>query len=170
MPAPGLPALGLLVLVTLLAWRLYARVRRLVGRQRASRVRPWITLAVFPAFLALFAWLTGSAEQLAWLGAALLAGAALGVYGLRRTRFEATSQGLFYTPSAHLGIALSALLAGRILYRLVELYLEGSGAFFGAPFVRSPLTLAIFGLLAGYYMTYAIGLVRWRHAVQRGLR
>jgi len=29
-------------------------------------------------------------------------------------------------------------------------------------FTRSPLTLAIFGLLAGYYKAYAIGLLRWR--------
>jgi hypothetical protein len=29
-------------------------------------------------------------------------------------------------------------------------------------FTRSPLTLLIFGVLAGYYMTYAVGLLRWR--------
>jgi hypothetical protein len=29
-------------------------------------------------------------------------------------------------------------------------------------FARSPLTLCVFGLLAGYYIAYAIGLVRWR--------
>ncbi len=30
---------------------------------------------------------------------------------------------------------------------------------------NSPLTLAIFGTLAGYYVTYAIGLLRWRARV-----
>jgi hypothetical protein len=29
-------------------------------------------------------------------------------------------------------------------------------------FTRSPLTLAIIGLVAGYYSTFAIGLLRWR--------
>jgi hypothetical protein len=29
-------------------------------------------------------------------------------------------------------------------------------------FATSPLTLFIFGLLAGYYMTYAFGLLAWR--------
>ncbi len=33
--------------------------------------------------------------------------------------------------------------------------------------MRSPLTLAVFGLIAGYYMTYALGLVRWRNLVLR---
>jgi hypothetical protein len=32
-------------------------------------------------------------------------------------------------------------------------------------FARSPLTLAVFGLLAGYYIGYAIGLMRWRARV-----
>jgi len=29
----------------------------------------------------------------------------------------------------------------------------------------SPLTMAIFGTLAGYYVSYAIGLLRWRAQV-----
>ena len=37
-------------------------------------------------------------------------------------------------------------------------------------FAASPLTLGIFGLLAGYYVTYAIGLVRWRLGVERDAR
>ena len=32
-------------------------------------------------------------------------------------------------------------------------------------FARSPLTLAIFGTLAGYYVAYAIGLIRWARRV-----
>jgi hypothetical protein len=31
--------------------------------------------------------------------------------------------------------------------------------------LQSPLTLAIFGLLAGYNTAYAIGLLRWRRGV-----
>ena len=34
-------------------------------------------------------------------------------------------------------------------------------------FAASPLTLAIFGLLAGYYVTYAIGLINWRKRVEQ---
>lgn len=156
---PSLPTVGLLFLLPLIAWRLYARFRRLVGRQRLSRVRPWITLSVFPLLTLLLAYVAG-ARLSAWLVAGLGAGALLGAYGLRRTRFERTATDFFYTPNAHLGIALSLLFAGRLLYRLVELYLAASGNTLPAPFGRSPLTLAIFGLLAGYYVAYAIGLVR----------
>ena len=82
-----------------------------------------------------------------------------------------TPQGLFYTPNAHLGIAVSLLFTGRIIYRLVEVYALGETMRGGnSDFVRSPLTMAVFGVLAGYYIVYAIGLVRWRSRVLRAKR
>ena len=162
----------LLVVAPLLIWRLYSRIRRMIGRQRLSRVRPWITVILFPLLVLLLA----SAayvrpERLLWLAGGLAAGGLLAVYGLRRTRFEATAQGLFYTPHAHLGIALSLLLVGRILYRLVQVYYVGSTAPSGtSDFARSPATLAVFGVLAGYYTAYAVGLLRWRDRVIREKR
>lgn len=87
----------------------------------------------------------------------------LGRFGLSKTRFEATPEGLFYTPNVHLGIALSLLFVARIIYRLVEVYVRDPSVPHGIDdFARSALTLAVFGLLAGYYIIYAIGLVRWR--------
>jgi hypothetical protein len=156
--------------VALVAWRLYARVRRMVGRQTLSRVRPWVTVVVFPVLIA--ALLLGSAAHpfnALTLLAGVGVGVALGVYGLRLTTFEATPQALFYTPNAHLGIALSLLMLGRVAYRMAQLYglVDSASAAAAAPteFFRSPLTLAIFGTLAGYYATYAIGLLRWRARV-----
>ena len=164
--APSLLTVGILVLV---AWRVYARIRRMVGRQRLSRVRPWITLTVFSLIIALFTLSTFvHPERLVWFIVALACGGALSVYGLKLTTFEVTPQGLFYTPNAHLGIALSVLFVARIVYRLIEIYGFGTAPQIGSlDFVRSPLTLAIFGLLAGYYIGYAIGLLRWRFAVRR---
>jgi hypothetical protein len=163
----------LLVLLPLIGWRIYARFRRMVGRQRLSRVRPWITLAIFPLLILLlgFAAAMTHVERLGWLGAGLGLGAMLGVYGLNKTRFEPTPQGLFYTPNAHLGIALSLLFVGRIAYRFIEAYALAPREPHGMDdFARSPLTLAIFGLLAGYYVCYAIGLLRWRFRVLRAKR
>jgi cytochrome b561 len=168
MPGPGIPAFGLLLLVPLVAWRLYSRFRRLVGRQRASRVRPWITLTLFPVIVALLAYAARhDGRALGLLAAALVAGAALGRYGLAKTQFEPTRQGLFYTPHAPLGFALVALFAGRIVYRLVELALLPPGSMPALGAAPSLLTLGIFGLLAGYYIAYAIGIVLWRRAVLR---
>lgn len=172
---PASPANAtLLVLLPLVAWRLYARIRRLVGRQRLSRVRPWITLTVFPLLVALLAWQAVSTQPLrvAWLAGGLVLGGGLAVFGLRRTVFESTPQGLYYTPNAHLGIALSLLLAGRLAYRLVEAFLLHPAGAGTQPedFTLSAPTLAVFGLLAGYYVGYAVGLVRWRMRVLRAKR
>ncbi len=157
----------LLVFVPLIGWRIYARFRRMVGRQRLSRVRPWITLSIFPLLILLLGFAALShIERLMWLAGGLLAGALLGLYGLGKTRFESTPQGLFYTPNAHLGIALSLLFVARIAYRFIEVYTLDPSVPHGAEdFARSPLTLAVFGLLAGYYVSYAVGLVRWRFRV-----
>ena len=154
----------------LILWRVYSRMRRMVGRQKLSNIRPWVTIVVFPVLLGLL--LLGALVHPV-NALALLAGAgcgtALGVYGLRLTKFEQTEQGLFYTPSAHLGIALSLLLLGRLAYRVVQIYvLAGQASAIGPnDFTRSPLTLVIFGTLAGYYVTYAIGLLRWRSRAAR---
>jgi len=160
--------LTIIAVAALLIWRAYKRFRRMVGRQRLSSVRPWITLSIFPLLLLMLVLSTHThPERLAWLAAGLGAGGVLAVYGLRKTRFEPTPHGLFYTPNAHLGIALSLLFVARIVYRFIEIYALGTvpmenGA---VDFARSPLTLVVFGILAGYYMGYAVGLVRWRNHV-----
>jgi hypothetical protein len=159
-------------IAALVGWRLYSRVRRMVGRQRLSKVRPWVTLCLFPPLLVLLvagSWSHPSAA-LGLVGGTML-GIALGFFGLRLTRFEQTPVGLFYTPSAHLGIALSLLLFARIGYRVAQMYVV-PGAMQGgsAAFARSPLTMLIFGTLAGYYVCYAAGLLRWRRRVRRAGR
>src|SRR4051812_10059401 len=104
--------LTLLALLPLIAWRMYARIRRNIGRQRLGRIRPWVTLVLFPVILAVISvfayphW-----ERLWWLAGGAAAGAALSLYGLKKTQFEVIPKvGIFYTPHAPLGIALSVLL------------------------------------------------------------
>jgi hypothetical protein len=153
-----------ILFVALIAWRMHTRIRRLIGRQKLSPGRPWINVVLFPVLVALLA-LGARVHPLAALalagGAAL--GIALGVYGLRLTRFEVTTEGLYYTPSAHIGIALSVLLVARILWRflIVGFPLPEPGAPPPPGSTLTPLTLALLGTLAGYYFTYAVGLLRW---------
>ncbi len=147
-----------------IAWRMLARVRRMVGRQRASPTRPWFTVILFPVLLVLlsFVALANPAALLA-LAVGAVGGGVLGVVGLRLTRFESTPEGRFYTPNPYLGIALSVLLVARIGWRYLQLYGATTEAMSQRPdFSRSPLTLALFGLLAGYYTLYAAGLLRWQ--------
>jgi len=155
------------VIAALVVWRLYSRIRRVVGRQRLSTLRPWITIVVFPLILASFLFVSLAYPMtLVALSVGAAVGIALGLVGTRLTRFEATPAGLFYTPNAHLGIALSLLLVVRIGYRVVMLQLGGQNVDpQSMQLGNSPLTMAIFGTLAGYYVTYAIGLLRWRASV-----
>jgi len=151
-----------LVMLPLIGWRMYSRIRRMVGRQRSTSVRPWITVVALPILLSLIA--LASMAHPATLGALLggiAAGIVLGVYGLKLTKFEKTAEGLFYTPNAHLGIALSLLLVGRVIYRVVQVSTVATANSFGS----SPFTMAILGTLAGYYVSYAIGHLLWRHKV-----
>jgi xanthine/uracil/vitamin C permease (AzgA family) len=159
-----------LLIGAFVVWRFYSRIRRMVIRQKLSKVRPLITVCAFPVLLALLA--ASSIAQPLSLAAVLggtAIGAGLGIFGLRRTRFEKTPEGLYYTPSAHVGIALSVLLIGRLGYRAMQMYSFSDGDY--APPVaasglaNSPVTLLIFGALAGYYVAYAIGLLRWRQSV-----
>jgi Protein of unknown function (DUF1453) len=157
-----------LVLIPLLAWRMYSRFRRMVGRQRLSRARPWLSVVLFPLLIVALGAATLSRPEGFWvLAAGLIAGALLGVFGLTRTRFESTSEGLFYTPNVHLGMALSLLLVVRLAVRLVQVIsADPQVVQHGTDgFAQSPFTLGVVGLLAGYYVAYAIGLLRWRFRV-----
>lgn len=162
-------ALVSIAFVAFVAWRVYRRVRRMVGRQPLRVGRAWLTVVFFPVVLAMLALsaLVAPANGLALLAGGTV-GAALGVWGLRLTRFEVTPAGLFYTPNLHLGIALSLLFVGRLAYRFVVMALAGQALFEGQSqsFTRSPLTLAIFATLAAYYTAYAAGLIAWRRRAQ----
>lgn len=156
--------IALAVAIPLILWRLYSRIRRLVGRQKSKLWRHWVTVIFFPSIVVLLGIVAlHNTITLASLVAGVATGIGLAVWGLKRTRFESTPEGFFYTPNAHIGIAVSLLFVGRILFRLVEVYGAIGTAQPGMQdFARSPFTLVIFGILAGYYSAYAIGILRWR--------
>ena len=170
MQMPGANVLPFLIMIPLIAWRMYSRVKRNIGRQTLSKRRPWITIVIFPlliVLLSLGAYSHHRPALFAAMAGGIIGGIVLGFYGNKHTKFEATPEGLFYTPNAHIGIALSVLFIGRVVYRMFVLYSMNPHAPQSPDdFAASPLTLGIFGLLAGYYVTYAIGLVRWRRSVE----
>jgi hypothetical protein len=168
MQLPANNVIPFLIIIPLVAWRMYSRIRRNIGRQPLSKVRPYVTLGLFPLLAVLlglssYAYPQLQAALLEALAGGIVGGIVLGYYGHKHTKFEVTPQGLFYTPNAHIGIALSVLFVGRIIYRAIVF----SGDFTAAQ-SASPLTFGIFGLLAGYYVTYAVGLLRWRKSVEQG--
>ena len=146
----------------LIAWRMYSRIRRLIGRQHLSLKRVWLRIVLLPIVIALFAFSASTRpEALGYLACGVAAGVGLGVLGLRLTKYELTAEGLYYTPSAHLGVALSTLLVARLAYRFAVYGLPGGGAAPAHGGSLTPLTMLLIGTLVGYYWTYAVGLLRW---------
>jgi len=158
------PSWFFFALIPLVLWRIYARIRRNIGRQRSRAWRHWCGVIFFPLIalmLALAAFSSALAEAALWCG--FVAGAVLALQALRLTRYERTAEGFFFTPNAYIGVALSLLLVSRVLYRLAQVYLgAGVPAQTHTDFAAAPLTLLILGLVAGYYTLYGAGLLRWR--------
>lgn len=161
-PPNALPIAGF---AALFAFFMYRRFRRLFGRQpvRPAQLKFRIVFLLFVGALLLLRGGFGAQSGLA-VAAGIGAGLALGLLGLRLTTFETTPQGRFYTPHGGIGLLLSALLLGRLAYRFVVVWPLMHGAHVAgedplASFQRSPLTLAIFALLIGYYVTYCIGVL-----------
>jgi hypothetical protein len=156
----------------LLAWRIYARFRRASGRQRLSLYRGPVTLTLYSLLIGAVA-LANLRYPLHLLAfaVALAVGGGLAAFAFKRTRFEPTPAELYYTPYGPIGISLAVLFVARLAYRFIEVYAIDTGAPRSfAEFAHSPLTLGAFGLMAGYYSWYMLGLVRWRHRVLRAKR
>ena len=149
------------IVLPLIAWRVYVRVRRNIGRQPLVRRSLRIRIVVWSVLLALFAAI-GALHPIALLGlgAGVVLSIALAWVGIRFTRFESTSAGDYYTPNTIIGVLISLLLVARIAYRMSVIFSRTADV--GAPpatTFANPLTLGIFGLMAGYYIAYYAGVV-----------
>jgi hypothetical protein len=153
-----------LIMLPLLAWIVWRRVSRSFGRQPIRRKQMIARVVVFVIIGALLA-LAGLhdirlAEGL--LGGVLIGGA-IGLLGLRLTRFEVDPvRGDCYVPNPWIGALLTVLLLGRLVYRFMVMQQSSTAATPGAAFQAqpySPLTMLLIGLLVGYYIVYFIGLL-----------
>lgn len=161
-------ALSLAIAVPVIVLLYYRRIRRQFGRQPVHIKRMMIRIVILALVgaLMLFGSLMNPMALAADL-AGLVIGIALGWWGLRLTRFENENDGVHYIPHGFFGIAISVLLIARLVYRFVVLSpAMGQTAqqisYGGSPFAmyqRSPLTLALFGLLVGYYVAYYAGVL-----------
>ena len=147
-----------------LGWRIYRRTLRNIGRQKLRPTRAIIRLVLVGiATVVIFGVSLQFPRVLAGFGGGILGGALLGFFGLRLTKFETTEEGHFYTPDTRIGIAISALLAGRLLYRFYVLNQADYLASGHPPAMQSPLTFFIVGLTFGYSLVYYIGLFVHTH-------
>jgi hypothetical protein len=177
---PTLASLLNTVLIgALVLFVLYRRFRRSFGRQKLRQTSMWIrvvVLALVCVLLLASPFRTGMSIVAAAIGSVI--GIGLGFYALAHTRFETTAEGRFYTPNGYIGMGVTALLIGRLIYRFTVIYpvihsaaqqaaqnpqLQNSPL---AAYQRSPLTLGIYFLLAGYYICYYVGVIMKSRALQ----
>ena len=149
-------------MVAVMIFGLSRRLKRSFGRQALTRrhlVPRLITLPLVCA-LVLFSWPAQEALLAALVG--LLAGVALGVWGLALTRFEVLPEGQFYHPNVWLGLAVSALFLGRLAMRLAVILQANAGAagLSAAGVPRSAWTTGLIFLVAGHTVSFSALLLR----------
>ncbi|MEV8520811.1 DUF1453 domain-containing protein [Dyella marensis] len=160
------------LMVPLAAFAIYRRVRGNFGPQPIRRKRMIARIAIFAAVTVLFA-LTGlyNPMLLAGLACGIAGGAVLGTVGLRLTTFGQNAEGAdVYIPNPWIGAGLTLLLVGRLAWRFVEVMPQVKDPALAAghaPPIGSPLTLAVFGLMVGYYLVYFTGLLVHHRRFQR---
>jgi hypothetical protein len=152
-----------LVMAPILVFAMWRRVRRTFGPQPIQRKRMMLRMGLF-ALAGVFIAATGllNLHLLEGLLGGVLAGAALGLLGLKLTRFERNAAGAdVYIPNPWIGGVLTVLLLGRLIWHFAVLGTQaGAAAAPTAPqFGNSPLTLLVFGLMIGYYIAYYAGLL-----------
>lgn len=162
--------IALIILAPLLVWRIYSRLKTQMARQRSIMSRHYTGLLVFAAMIVVpLSETLARPLSLAALAGGALAGIALGVTGLRLTRFEDTEQGYYFTPYERLGMAMALVLVARVLYIGVDIYLNKGTGIPAPHFTESPLTMLCVGLTGGYFGTYSAGLLRWRRALRKAI-
>jgi hypothetical protein len=138
-------------------WLCYRRIRRHFGWQPWRPVRNILRITLLSVLILLLGWAAWYMPHVVpgMLGGAL-AGAALGVFGLKHTRIDMRDGRCGYVPNPWIGGVLSVLLIGRLAWRWY------SGAFSdgvqqGASNV-SPLTMSLVVALLCYGLVQAVGL------------
>ncbi len=162
--------IALLVLAPLLVWRIYSRVKGMMKRQRSVMQRHYTGALAFTALVLVSgSQLTELPGALGWLVVGTLGGIGYGVWGLKLTRFETVKEGYFFTPHARLGLIVAMLFVAAVLYVGFEIYAnEGKGL--ATPKVTDYIFfMPCMGLMAGYFGTYSVGLLRWRWKLRKAV-
>ncbi len=155
-----------LAFIPLALFAVYRRYKRHVGRQPMQPVQLVVRasiMLVLGIVLSISAWPHIDVLESGAVGLTL--GLALAIAGIRLTRFESTRDGIFYTPNISIGLAITGLLLGRLLYRFVVLYpsmqaaAQANDADAFSAIHKSPLTFGIFALIIAYYVVYNIALL-----------
>jgi hypothetical protein len=136
-------------------------------RQESVMWRHWVGAAGLPAVLLAAAQsMLGNLPSLSMMAGAVIAGAWLAFFALKKTRFENRGEKLYFTPPSRTAILVCMLFAARVMQIGVEFYVnrqsERPRIINSTEVLQHPMTVIPFGLLLGYLAAYSIGLLRWR--------
>jgi hypothetical protein len=166
----SLTTLALIALIPVLVWRIYQRVKSQMMRQRSILSRHYTGLLVFGAMVLVpLTQLADRPFSLAALAAGAIAGIGLGTYGLRRTRFEDTSEGYFFTPPMRMGVLVAMVLVARLIYLGIEIYMNQGSSQPNPRLSDSPVTMFCVGLTGAYFATFSASLMRWRQRLRKAV-
>ena len=103
------------IVLPLVIWRVYVRVRRNIGRQplrlRQLKVRTVMWSMILAGFAIAAA---GHPRALIGLGAGIAASVGHAYFGVRLTKFETVGDATYFVPNTIIGVGLSMLVVGRI--------------------------------------------------------
>jgi hypothetical protein len=160
----------LVLILCLIAFGVYRRVRRTVGwqvfRPRSLTIRSVILCVVGVLFLAI-----GGLHPVSLVSdiVGILLGVALAYVGANLTRYEHRGGRLNYLPNPWLGAIVTVLFLGRLVYRMYPLFTGGTDALQNAsgnganPWTGmsgSSWAAGFMMIMFAYYVTYAILLLR----------
>ncbi|WP_187770607.1 DUF1453 family protein [Cognatilysobacter lacus] len=154
MTASTTPELMPYVIVAVVCFALYRRIRSHFGWQPWRQSRTTVRVAVMSVALAALAAMAAINPAHYWgiaVGGAV--GAGLGVLALRLLSVDAVDGQPGYTPNPWIGGALTALLVARIAWRVA------TGGYM-TPQASSPLTFAVAAAVVAFYLMQGIGLMR----------
>jgi hypothetical protein len=162
-----LHGLGFAALVLFICWRLYRRYRSHIGPQKVRPLRMSLRVTVFSVFAVLILLSPIGLLGREIVGVAIALGGMLGWISLSQTHFETRDGRRWYTPNIYIGLGVTALLAARVIYRLVMIYPQiqsgavppGAGPLGPLGGTQSLPTLAVFSVVIGYYAVYYGGVL-----------
>lgn len=164
-----------LLLIALMPLILIQRYR--VGSAR-RRARAWTTtFNVVAMAISVILFLIGAAVTTVWVPnaftgavAGVALGTGLGLIGLLLTRWEPAADALHFTPNRWLVLVVTFAISARVLYGLWRSWTVARSGVYGTPMVLAfgiPESLAVGGMVIGYYFAYALGvrrrLRRWQN-------
>jgi hypothetical protein len=171
-----------LLLLAVLALLALALPLSIIGRYRAGkarrRARPWLALVnTISIGISAVLFLVTSAVSSMWIPGAfsyttggLGGGLVLGFLGLRLTRWEATSQSLYYTPNRWLVLAITVGISLRLAFGFWRMWKAWHASSTDHSWLAESGvagSMAAGAMVLGYYLAFWLGIwSRSKRAVQ----